>query len=73
MKGETNLALKWADFAANAEKSFERARCAQEFFDVTLVCEDSELEAHRLVISSGSEFFQNILRTELVGQIQSSR
>ena len=62
MKGETSLALKWADFAANAEKSFEQARRAQEFFDVTLVCEDSELEAHRLVISSGSEFFQNILR-----------
>ena len=61
MSGD-RLTLQWSDFQKNVGRSFLTARKDEDFFDVTLVCEDHEVEAHRLVLSSGSNFFQDILR-----------
>ena len=37
-------------------------RASQDFSDVTLTCEDEGLvEAHRIILSSGSLFFQKLL------------
>ena len=59
---DEQLMLKWSDFHNNVEKAFEESRKGQDFFDITLVCEDYEVQAHRLVLSSGSNFFQGVLR-----------
>ena len=53
--------LEWADYQKSVATAFENARASQDFTDVTLVGEDYELEAHRLVLSSGSDFFQRVL------------
>ena len=55
------FSLKWKDFTSNVEKSFQNLRRADDFFDVTLVGDDSTLvTAHKLVLASSSEYFKNI-------------
>ena len=57
------FSLKWNDFEANASNSFRKLRREEDFFDVTLVSDDEHhISAHKLVLSSSSEFFKNILR-----------
>ena len=59
---DERLAITWADFQKNVEASFGEVKITQDFTDVTLVGEDYEVEAHRLVLSSGSKFFQQLLK-----------
>ena len=54
--------LKWSDFKSNTESCFKEARQTGEFSDVTLLCEDKQISAHRLVLSEGSSFFQEAFR-----------
>ena len=57
------FSLKWTDFDVNASKAFRKLRREEDFFDVTLVSDDEHhISAHKLVLSSSSEFFKNILR-----------
>ena len=53
--------LKWNDFQENIKTSFGKLREDNDFSDVTLVCDDGELEAHKLVLSSSSPFFKRLL------------
>ena len=53
--------LEWADYQKSVATTFVNARISQDFTDVTLVGKDFELTAHRLVLSSGSDFFQQVL------------
>ena len=55
--------LKWNDFHQNATKTFSNLRLEEDFFDVTLVCSDyRQLGAHKLILSSCSDYFKNILQ-----------
>ena len=55
------FSLKWNDFTSNVQKSFQNLRREEDFFDVTLVGDDSTLvTAHKLVLASSSEYFKNI-------------
>ena len=54
--------LKWSDFQNDSEYWLKGAQIDKEFCDVTLVCEDYEVKAHRLIISWGSKVFQDILQ-----------
>ena len=55
--------LKWNDFETNVSKSFKVLKMEREFFDVTLVSDDEEhISAHKVVLSSSSEFFKIMLR-----------
>ena len=54
--------FKWNDFGTNVTKSFDRLRDQEAFYDVTLVSDDQKkLSAHKVILSSGSEYFRNIL------------
>ena len=54
--------LKWNDFHQNITKTFSNLRSEEDFFDVTLVSDDNrQLSAHKVVLSSCSEYFKNIL------------
>ena len=52
--------LQWADYQKSVATTFVNAKISQDFTDVTLVGKDFELNAHRLVLSSGSDFFQRV-------------
>ena len=55
--------LKWNDFHSNIGKSFKSLRHEDDLFDVTLVSDDqSQVSAHKLVLSSCSEYFKTVLK-----------
>jgi len=56
--------LKWNDFQENTIKTFSKLRKEEDFYDVTLVSDDQiQVMAHKLILSSSSEYFKNILKT----------
>ena len=56
------LCLQWNDFPENIKTAFANTREDKDFKDVTLVCEDGQqVEAHKVVLTSSSPFFQNML------------
>jgi hypothetical protein len=60
--------LKWRNFQKNIPQTFEDVRASQDFCDVTLACEDEGLvEAHRIILASGSIFFQKLLSSGRLG------
>ena len=60
------LFLQWNEFQGNQMSSYRNLRKTLDFSDVTLVCEDGQrIEAHRLVLSSSSSFFQDLLQREV--------
>jgi len=54
--------LTWKDFNMIFNKEFEELRKSEDFFDVTLACEENQVNAHKLVLSAASDFFKNILK-----------
>ena len=57
------FSLKWNDYQSNVTKTFGSLRRESDFYDVTLVSDDEQLvSAHKVVLSSSSEFFKNILK-----------
>ena len=61
---EEKFSLKWNDYQENIIKTFSLLRKEEEFFDVTLVSDDQKrIMAHKVVLSSSSEYFRNILKT----------
>ena len=54
--------LKWNDFENNISVAFRDLRNEKDFFDITLACEDSQIQAHKVILSACSPFFRNVLR-----------
>merc|ERR1711983_572994 len=44
--------------------AFHELRVAEELFDVTLACEDETLEAHKVILSASSSFFQKCFQQD---------
>ena len=54
--------LEWDEFQNHAGKMLKNLLNDQNFTDVTLACEgDKQINAHKLVLSSSSPFFHNLL------------
>merc|ERR1719244_486713 len=43
-------------------------RDEKEFFDITIACEDEQLQAHKVILSACSPFFKQVLRRNTQGQ-----
>ena len=54
--------LRWNDFESNISVAFRELREEKDFFDVTLACEDSQVQAHKVILSACSPFFRSVLR-----------
>ena len=54
--------LRWNDFETNISNAFKELREENDFFDVTLACDDSQIQAHKVILSACSPFFRTILR-----------
>ena len=60
---QEKFCLKWNDFHSTVSGSFGQLRKEEDFYDVTLVSDDeSQLAAHKLVLSACSSFFKTILK-----------
>ena len=62
MSGGKAVFLKWNDFQENIQSSFRRLRRDADFADVTLACEDGEVDAHKVILSSCSPIFERLLK-----------
>ena len=54
--------LRWNDFERNISSAFRDIRDEKEFFDITIACDDEQLQAHKVILSACSPFFRNVLR-----------
>ena len=60
---EEKLVVKWNDnLQERLQTSFGKLREDNDFTDVTLVCEDQMLKAHKVILSASSPFFSSLLR-----------
>ena len=60
---EEKFCLKWNDYQENTIKTFSKLQREEDFYDVTLVSDDQkQVMAHKVVLSSSSEYFKNILK-----------
>ena len=54
--------LSWDNHKKNVVEAFFSLRRDEHFCDVTLACDDCQFQAHRVVLSAGSSFFEQILK-----------
>ena len=54
--------LRWNDFENNISLAFRELRDDKDFFDVTLACDDEQIQAHKVILSACSPFFKTVLR-----------
>ena len=54
--------LRWNDFESNISVAFRELREEKDFFDVTLACDDNQVQCHKVILSACSPFFRAILR-----------
>jgi len=54
--------LNWVDHEQVRASSLQSLWKQQDFLDVTIACDDDQIEAHKVVLSAASPFFQNILK-----------
>jgi len=62
MSNTEKFCLRWNDFETNISVAFRELREEKDFFDVTLACDDSQIQAHKVILSACSPFFRNVLR-----------
>jgi len=60
--GTEKFCLRWNDFESNISVAFRELREEKDFFDVTLACDDSQVQAHKVILSACSPFFRSVLR-----------
>jgi hypothetical protein len=62
MDNSNKINFEWKEFHQDVSHSFKQIRKDLDFSDVTLVCGDEHVEAHKVVLSSASSFFKNLLK-----------
>jgi len=54
--------LRWNDFEKNISSSFRELKEDKDFFDVTIACDDNQIQGHKVILSACSPFFRSILK-----------
>ena len=63
MNNMAKLHIEWNEFESIIRESFKELREEEDFFDVTLACDDGQqIRAHKLVLTAGSKFFREIFK-----------
>jgi len=62
MGSSEKFCLRWNDFETNISVAFRELREDKDFFDVTLACDDDQIQAHKVILSACSPFFRTILK-----------
>ena len=63
MKPKESLQMVWSEFQASTSSFLASIHSNHDFSDVTLACDDDDVfPAHRVILSAGSSFFENVLR-----------
>ena len=62
MGSTEKFCLRWTDFEANISSAFHELKEEKNFSDVTLVCADQQVEAHRVILAACSPFLKKVVR-----------
>jgi len=62
MGPDDQYCLRWNDFETNIKNALYDLNEEKDFADVTLICGDGKVDAHKVILSTGSTFFQKILK-----------
>eukprot|EP00092_Neocalanus_flemingeri_P018881 GFUD01020449.1.p1 GENE.GFUD01020449.1~~GFUD01020449.1.p1 ORF type:complete len:280 (-),score=66.78 GFUD01020449.1:72-911(-) len=62
MAKDEKFCLRWNNFENNISIGFRELRDDKDFFDVTLACDDKQLQAHKVILSACSPFFRSVLK-----------
>jgi hypothetical protein len=52
--------LRWNDFTSNISSAFKELRDDEDFFDITLLTEEGEIRAHKLILGACSPHFRYV-------------
>ena len=55
------FSLEWDLHEKNSAEIFQSVWENKEFMDVTIACDDDQIDAHKIILSSSSSVFHNIL------------
>ena len=59
---EEKFCLRWNEFEENISTAFKELKDDEDFFDVTLACDDNQIKAHKVILSACSPFFKSVLK-----------
>ena len=62
METKEQFHLSWNDFETNISSAFRELRHNKELFDITLVCAEEQVQAHKVVLAACSPFFRTLLK-----------
>jgi len=62
MGSSENFCLRWNDFGSTIQDAFTDLQEDSEYFDITLICDDGQIKAHRVVLSACSPFFRKVFK-----------
>ena len=61
--------LRWNDFPTNVVTNLQEMREDNDFYDVTLACdEQSFIQGHKVILSASSPYFKSILKRSPINQ-----
>ena len=63
MESNDNFCLRLNSFDIGVKAAWQELQMAEDFYDMTLACQDRQIKTHRVVISSYSLVLRNILKS----------
>lgn len=58
----TEFCIKWTNYQSNIVNSVGKLKNESEFVDVTLVCEEKSIKAHKVILSACSDYFKQVFK-----------
>merc|ERR1711971_275481 len=62
MSPTDSFCSQWNGFGSHLSEAFKDIREDKDLFDVTLACEDKQIEAHKLILSACSTYFRSLFK-----------
>ena len=53
--------MSWPEIESERTAAFSSMLISRELADVTIACEDDQIQAHKVILSAASPMFQNVL------------
>jgi len=62
MESGEKFCLRWNDFESNISAAFKELRNDNDFYDITIACENEQVQAHKVILGACSVFFKSLLK-----------
>ena len=62
MTDDSGFILKWGNHEQNRTSTLKSLLENADFLDVTIACDDDQIDAHKVILSAASPLFRNLLK-----------